>query len=83
MKKRMKLLSATLGFVAVFVIPSANAVPFILFDPDHGDCILFDATDYDYLYQCQDGAILYISKRTTGGGGSGGSGGGGGGPFDG
>lgn len=83
MKKRIKLLSATLGFLAVFVIPSANAVPFIFFDPDHGDCILFDATDYDYLYQCQDGAILYISKRRTGGGGSGGGDGSGGGPFDG
>ncbi len=75
MKKRMKILSATLGFLAVFVVPSANAAPFIFFDQDHGDCILFDATENYYLYECQDGAILYISKRTTGGGGSGGNGG--------
>lgn len=81
MKKRMKMLSATLGFLSVFAIPSANAAPFIFFDPDHGDCILFDATENYYLYECQDGVILYISKRTTGGGGSGGNGGGNGGPL--
>lgn len=71
MKKGTNILGATLGsfilsFLAVFVMPSANAAPFSFYDPDHGTCNIFDATDSYYLYECEDGAILYI-RRGNGG----------------
>jgi hypothetical protein len=63
MKNKLKIMCAILGFSVAFVIPSANAVPFTFFDPDHGTCDIFGETDFDYLYRCEDGAILYIGKQ--------------------